>query len=57
LSDIDPEDDNNGKYQTDIADSISELKANNTLDDNILNGEVSVGSSIIFIFSLISIWF
>jgi hypothetical protein len=57
LSDINPEDDNNGAYQTDTADSISELEANNMSDNDISNGEVSVRSSIIFAFPLISIWF
>ena len=57
LSDIDPEDEDDDKYQTDMADSISELEANNASDDNISNGEVSVRSSIIFAFPLISIWF
>jgi hypothetical protein len=57
LSDINPEDDNNGAYQTDTADSISESEANNTSDNDISNGEVSVRSSIIFAFPLISIWF
>ena len=57
LSDINPEDDNNGKYQTDTADSISKSEANNTSDDDISNGEVSVRSPIIFAFPLISIWF
>ena len=53
LSDINPKDDNNGEYKTDTTDSISESEANNTSDDDILNGEVSVGSSIIFAFPLI----
>ena len=57
LSDIDPEDNNNGEYQTDTADSISESEANNMSDDDVSNGEVSVRSSIIFVFPLISIWF
>jgi len=57
LSDIDPEDEDDDKYQTDMADSISESEANNTSDDDISNGEVSVRSSIIFAFPLISIWF
>jgi len=57
LSDIDPEDKDNDKYQTDTADSISESEANNTSDDVISNGEVSVRLSIIFAFPLISIWF
>ena len=57
LSDIDPEDKDDDKYQTDMADSISKLEANNVSDDDISNGEVSVRSSIIFTFPLISIWF
>jgi len=57
LSVIDPEDEDDDKYQTDMADSISELEANNTSDDVISNGEVSVRLSIIFAFPLISIWF
>jgi len=57
LSDIDPEDKDDDKYQTDMADSISESEANNTSDDVISNGEVSVRLSIIFAFPLISIWF
>jgi len=57
LSDIDPEDDDDDEYQTDTADSISKSEANNTSDDDISNGEVSVRSSIIFAFPLIPIWF
>ena len=57
LSDIDPEDEDNDKYQTNTANSISESEANNMLDDDISNGEVSVRLSIIFAFPLISIWF
>ena len=57
LSDINPEDEDNDKYQTNTADSISESEANNMLDDDISNGEVSVRLSIIFAFPLISIWF
>jgi len=57
LSDIDPEDEDDDKYQTDTADSISKSEANNAPDDIISNGEVSVRLSIIFAFPLISIWF
>jgi len=57
LSDIDPEDEDDDKYQTNTADSISKSEANNMSDDVISNGEVSVRSSIIFTFPLISIWF
>jgi len=57
LSDINPEDKDNDKYQTNTADSISESEANNASDDVISNGEVSVRLSIIFAFPLISIWF
>ena len=53
LSDINPEDNNDGKYKTDTTDSISESEANNASDDDILNGEVSVRSSKIFAFPLI----
>jgi len=41
LSDINPEDEDDDKYQTGTADSISELEANNVSDDDISNGEVS----------------
>ena len=57
LSGIDPEDDDDDEYQTDTGDSTSKSEANNVSDDNLSNGEVSVGSSIIFTFPLISIWF
>ena len=53
LSNIDPED--NDKYQTDTTNSTS--KANDTLDVDISNEEVSVRSLITFTFPLISIWF
>ena len=56
LSDINPEDKDDDKYQTDMADSISESEANNMSDDDISNREVSVRLSIIFAFPLISIW-
>ena len=41
LSDINPEDKDDDKYQTGTADIISELEANNMSDDDISNGEVS----------------
>ena len=56
LSDIDPEDNDDGEYQTDT-DSISESEAHNASDDDISNGEVCVRLSIIITFPLISIWF
>jgi hypothetical protein len=48
---ISPEDNDSDEYQTD---STSESEANNALDDNISNGEVSLRSSITSAFTLIS---
>ena len=53
---ISPEDNDSDEYQTDTDDSTSKLEANNALDDNISNGEVSPRSSITSAFTLISIW-
>ena len=52
LSDPDSEDDS--EYQTDTADSATE--ANDALEDDISNGEVSARSSTIFTFPLFSNW-
>ena len=52
LSDPDSKDDS--EYQIDIADSATE--ANDALEDDISNGEVSARSSTIFTFLLFSNW-
>ena len=54
LSDVGLEDNDNGKYQTETADT-SESEADNTSDNDISNGEVSVRSLVVFAFALFSI--
>ena len=50
----DPNSEDNSEYQTDTADSATE--ANNVLEDDISNGEVSARPSTIFTFPLFSNW-